>query len=530
MRKQLQRAAWDALMNGDHALAASYWIQGHCLPEDDATLTQVYEYANTKNEASTDPDLCAILGLIALDNNDIFDHNRERALIQCVQWSKRGLEIDLEHYSCNRHAGSALYWLGDKAAAEKYYAKANELSASPVLQIRLAHIRGSAIEISIDTQEGMEAYNGGVELNRLLATQPELKPLKRLCYERAYSLFHGAIFEQNGDLLNYNPEIFAMCCTNLSQMLTEEGNFERAITILDEGIAQCTFMTILVNRFHTYIQAGMPEQAIADGERLLEAYTAEMDTVTYFDTIDGICNSCMELKRYEDALELSEIGLREYYELDATDPVTQDEHVMRCFTNFFINKAKAAEVLGIKVENDPGEMDQLLETMPDNPSLLISKANTFTEEKNWEKAMECYQYAIHFASQKGMDRSVQVALYNMGYMQAVHLDDKTGGLDSLEGSIGMGNVDFWCYYWAMFCAYQLTENEKTVHYGELALQALAGQEGVTDDVVAQIYEHIGTSCIDLDECRKAVQYLQESVKLYDTEVARQNLQIAKEHV
>lgn len=526
MREQLQQAAWDALIRGDHALAARNWIQGHCLPEDPAALNRIYAYVNTQNEVAADPDLCAILGLIALDSNDIFDHNRERALLQCVQWSKQGLQINPDHYNCNRHAGSALYWLGDRTAAEKYYEKACELSPSPVLQIRLATIRQTDIPFLAATQEGIEAYNAGVELNRLGAHDQ----LKRQCYEQAYQLFRGAIIEQNGDLLNYNPQIFAMCCTNLSQLLTAEGNFERAITILNEGIEQCTFMVILLNRFYTYLSAGMPEQAIADGEQLLEVYTDQMDLVTYFDTINGICNSCMELKRYAEALELSEIGLQEYYELDATDPVTQNEHVVRCFTNFFINKAKASEALGIKAESDPAAIDQLLETMPDNPSLLISRAHTFIKEKNWEKAMECYQYAIHFASQQGLDRSVQVALYNMGYMQAIHLDDKESGLDSFEGSIGMGNVDFWCYYWAMWCAYQLTENEKTVHYGEAALQALAGQEGVTEDVVAQIYEHIGTSCIDLDECRKAVQYLQESVRRHDTAIARQNLQIAKDHV
>lgn len=519
MRQQLQQAAWDALLQGDHALAATNWIKGHCLPEDLAELTRIYDYVHTKNETSADPDLCAILGLIALDNNDVFDQNRERALIQCVQWSKQGLAIDPDHYSCNRHAGSALYWLGDQTSAEKYYEKACQLSPSPVLQIRLARIRQTDLtSLMVDTQEGMEAYNAGVELNN--------DQLKRQCYEQAYKLFRGAIIEQNGDLLNYNPQIFAMCCTNLSQLLTAEGNLERAITILTEGIDQYPFMVILVNRFYVYITADMHEQAIADGERLLEAYTDQMDTVTYFDTINGICNSCIALKRYEEALELSEIGLSEYNELDVTDPIAQNEHVLRCFTNFFINKAKAAEVLGIKTESDPS----LLEAMPDNPSLLISRANTFTAEKNWEKAMECYQYAIHFGSQKGMDRSVQVALYNMGYMQAIHLDDKESGLDSLEGSIGMGNVDFWCYYWAMWCAYQLTENEKTVHYGDAALQALPTQEGVTDDVVAQIYEHIGTSYIDLDECRKAVQYLQESIRLHDTPQARQNLQIAKEHL
>lgn len=548
MRANLQQEAWEALEHHDYALAAKNWVKGYGLPEDIRELEKIFSYVNTLNESEPNPDLCAILGLIALDYNEVFDSNRQTALIQCVQWSRQGLEMNPEHYDCCRNAGSALYWLGDNASAAKYYERAIALSPSPVLQIRLFNIKHSdeeqpdfsALKVSTDTDKGMEAYNAGVELNRLLeqypgmdeAEQQRLTLLKRQCYERAYTIYHGAVVEENGDLLNYDPRTFAMCCTNLAREATAMGEYARAIAITTEGMEHCVFMFILLNRFHVYISADMHEQVIEDGHKLLEMFSDEMDLVTYLDTINGICNSCTALKQFEEALDWSEAGLKTYYELAPTDPITQDADVVRCFTNFFINKSKASEALGLKPDTATAsqETDQLLETMPDNPSLLISRANTFIEEGNLDKALDCYQYAIHFASQQGMERSVQVAFYNMGYLQAVHLNDKATALESLEQSMAAGNKDFWCYYWTIHCTYQLSENEKTVHYGALALKALATQEGVTDDVIAQIHEHIGTSQIDLEDYDKAFHHLQESLKLHETSVARQNLKIAQDNM
>jgi len=128
--------------------------------------------------------------------------------------------------------------------------------------------------------------------------------------------------------------------------------------------------------------------------------------------------------------------------------------------------------------------------MPDNPSLLISRANSFIEEGDYSQAMECYGYALNFSREKKQDRSMQVALYNMGYLQVAYMKDNEAACD-FERSIRAGNQDFWRYYWATHCTYHLGYNEKTLHYGEHSVRALAQQANVTDDVIAEIYEHMG---------------------------------------
>lgn len=541
MREQIELQAKEALLQGNYALAAKNWIQGNCMPTDEDELKEIFEQVNKLNEASPSPDLCAILGLIALDNNDVFNANREEALIQCVQWSLLGIKIDPDHYNCNRHAGSALYWLDDWEAATKYYEKAAQLAPSPVLQIRLFNILNkganepdfSALKIQPGSDTAMEAYNAGVEINRLLehhasmpAVQSErLTALKRACYVHAYKLYRGAVVEKNGDLLNYDPHTFSMCCNNSAKEAIMQGQYESAIAITTEGMDYSSFLYILQNRFGAHVEAGHIEDIIEDGTRLIDEYAEEMDLLTYFNIVDHICNACMELKSYEEALEWINLGLEVYYTLDPSDPFTQEQEVIRCFTNFFIYKAKAENALGIKHphETTSENTDQLLEKMPDNPSILISRANTFIEAGNFEKAEECYQYAIHFASEKGMDRSVQVAFYNLGYMQIVHIQNTGHALESLEQSIAAGNQDFWCYYWVLHCAYHLSENDRTIHYAKLALQALVNQEGVTGDVIGEIYEHMGTAQLDMEQYDDAIENLEHALRYHEMKTARENL-------
>ena len=545
MKSELQQEAWQALQQGNYVLAAENWIQGMALPNNDDTLKEIFHQVHTLNEKKTDPDLCAILGLIALDYSDVFNGNREKALQQCVEWSKQGIDLNPEHYYCNRHAGSALYWLNDWEAASKYYNDAAGLVPSPTLQIRLFNIHNknnpqpdfSGLVVAQGTQNAMEAYNAGVELNRLVyqyndmsdADKNRLTDLKRGYYETSYKLYRNAIIEKNGDKLNYDPDTFAMCCHNLAIEYRDQKKYDEAILLTTEGMGYSYFMEILQNRFCIHLDKDDYEKAITDGEALMENFVDQMDLLTYFGVVDGVCNSLMELKNYEQALEWSAVGKETYYSVDPTSAILSDPEVVRCFTNFFIYEAKAKEALGIK--DNPAEeaesVDHILEEMPDNPSVLISRANIFTEEGNYPKAMECYQYAIHFAAEQGKQRSVQVALYNLGYLQVAHLRDDESAFESFEQSIGTGNQDFWCYYWATHCGYHLGRNEETVHYGSLALQTLPSQEGVSDDIIAEIYEHIGTSQLDLGMYTEAAENLRSSLRYNNIQTTQDNLKTAE---
>jgi tetratricopeptide (TPR) repeat protein len=423
-------------------------------------LKEIFQYVNNLNEKLPNPDLCAILGLIALDHHETFELDRESALMQCLEWSMRGIDINPQHYHCNRNAGSALYWLNDMKGALKYYEKSNELRSSPVLQIRMFNIRNgnnefpnfAELTVSLDTDSAMEAYNAGVEINWILERNPgmletqyeRLTLLKRQLYERAYHLYRNTLILGNGDRFNHDPHTFAMCCNNLARELNFEGAYQEAIAVASEGIGQSALMFILLNRINSYLHAHMPEKAIGDAMTLLEDYGDEMDVITIISVIDSLFMSYMEIKQYKEALNWADKGLEIYHQLDPTDPIMQDETIIRCVTNFFINKSKSSAELGLAVDtvDYSQEADILLEEMPDNPSLMISRADAFMKEGEWQKAMEFYDQAVHFGLQKEQERSVQVALYNRGYIQEVYLKNNEAALENFEQSIHYGNTTF----------------------------------------------------------------------------------------
>ncbi|MCS4305616.1 tetratricopeptide repeat protein [Chryseobacterium sp. BIGb0232] len=541
----LHQEAIEAFRQQNYAVAAKNWIKGHALPDDREELKEIYLWANSLNETSPDSDLCSILGLIALDHHDIFTNDREKALLQCIVWSKQGISISPNHPWCHRHAGSAFYWMNQWEEAVPYYEKAISLVPSPTLQVRLFTIKNKEnpnpdfllLDVNPETTEAMEAYNAGVEINRMLNQYPQmsefekerLTQLKRDCYAIAYRLYHKTLVERNGDPYNEDPHTFAMCCNNLAIELTNQEKYDEAITVTTEGMRFSYFIYILQNRFNAHLEAGNVEEAVADGEKLMEDFIDGMDSITYFTITDQVCSSYMELKDYESATEWLNAGMESYYSLDATDSLLTHPEIVRCFTNFYIYKAKIEEQTGIKpnVNTASQEADSILEEMPDNPSILISRSNIFLEEENYGKALECLQYAIHFASEQNKKRSLQVALYNMGYIQVAKLQDETAAFESFEQSIALGNEDFWCYYWAVHCGYHLQENEKTVEYALLALQVLPQQEGVTKDIIAEVYEHIGTAQLDLGQYADAAENLKLSLQYNHSPIAEDNLKTAE---
>lgn len=547
MKEILHQEAWKALTENNFALAATIWLDGFALPDHHKALKSTFQSIHERNETASDPNLYALIGVIALDHNEIFELNREKALETCLDWSIKGIEIDPQNYHCTRNAGSALYWLDDWKGALAYYKKSILLRPSPVLEIRIFNILNhnhsmpdfSDLTVSVETQSGMEAYNAGVEINKILEQHPEMPDaekerliqLKIELYRHSYHLYKRAIVTGGGSRLNNDPHTFAMCCNNLARELNLQEAYEEAAAIAAEGIEQSRFMYILQNRMSSYLHANMPEKAIQDGILLLEYHADEMDLAVLLDVIDGICTSYIQLKQYNEALEWADRGLEIYYQVDPVDPVLQDPEIIRCLTNFFINKSKATAALGLDADTggDVGTTDAMLETMPDNPGLIISRADTFIGNGQFEKALQCYDQAIHFGLEKGYERSVQVALYNRGYILTAHFKDNAAGLESFEQSIHYGNTDFWCFYWAAHTAYHLREDEKTVHYGSEALSLLSKQEGVEDYIVAEIYEHIGASQIDLGNYMNAVENLEKSLELKHSPLAENNLKIAREH-
>ncbi|WP_313271112.1 hypothetical protein [Sphingobacterium sp.] len=102
--------------------------------------------------------------------------------------------------------------------------------------------------------------------------------------------------------------------------------------------------------------------------------------------------------------------------------------------------------------------------------------------------------------------------------------------DCFEQSVAMGYADFWCGYWATHCSYHLTENERPIFYANNAILALPQQEGVTDDVIAGLYEHLGSAQLDLELYTEAAQNYRESLRYHFNQMISDNLKIAEENI
>lgn len=83
---------------------------------------------------------------------------------------------------------------------------------------------------------------------------------------------------------------------------------------------------------------------------------------------------------------------------------------------------------------------------------------------------------------------------------------------------------------ALHCAYHLTENERTLDYGRLALHALAQQGEIDDSIVVEIHEHLGTAHLDMQQCEAAVNCYQAALAYRDNVLTRENLKLAQAEV
>lgn len=83
---------------------------------------------------------------------------------------------------------------------------------------------------------------------------------------------------------------------------------------------------------------------------------------------------------------------------------------------------------------------------------------------------------------------------------------------------------------ALHCAYHLTENERTLDHGRLALHALAQQAKVDDSIVAEIHEHLGTAHLYMQQYEAAVHCYQAALAYRDNTLTRENLKLAQAEV
>lgn len=508
--------------NGNFKAAADIWINGYCLPEDETTLHHIYDTCLTKADA----DAYALLGFLHLDHSDLFGHDRETALMQVVSWSKQGLAIDPGHHLCARHAGSALYWLEDYEGAKKYYELAISISPSVTLQIRLFKITGSKdykqLKLDMTGFVAMDYYNAGVEINHIAGDDPYLNNLKYELYQRAYSLYEECLIRKTGNPLNDDPHTFAMCCNNLAIELMAKDDYAKAVICTNIGMEFSYFQALLENRFTAYEQSNQVEPAFEDAMKLFDDFEEGIYTSLYFRLMQAVCKYYKQVKNLQELTEWANTALESFMELDADQQ--SDPEILRYYSNIMMYKANAEVEAGVyDATQYEAAQDNTLMDHPTDPTLIINRAMLFANEGNTEKALECYDQAIHFATQQDRKESLRVAYYNKGHLLITKLNDSESALAHFAQIQEIGLADFWSYYWCAHCCYNLQENDACLIFTDLAFSLLEQTPDVHKEIIAILYEYKATSLFDLEDYKAALENYRKSLEFEDNPAVRKNI-------
>lgn len=523
--------ALQAFNNGHFKEAANIWINGHCLPDDTAALRIIYNNCQDKADA----DVYALLGFIFLDYSHVFTNDRETALLQVVSWSKQGLALDPRHHLCARHAGSALYWLGDHEGAKKYYELAVDIAPSATLQIRLFNISGSTdytqLQFDMNGIAAMDYYNAGVEVNRITRgmqdpTHPDyqyLSALKFRLYQKAYNLYEECLVKKSGNPLNNDGHTFAMCCNNLSIELMAQEDYAGALQCLNTGMQFSYFRELLENRLYAYEVSGQTLPAFEDAMKMFEDFEDDISSTLYFHLVQVICKYYKQTDNITELADWASTALEEFMDLEPAEQ--SDNEILRYYSNIMMYKAEAEMKAGIYDGTQYVEaQDQTLLNNPSDPTLIINRAMLFDNEGNHEKALECYDQAIHKATIQNLPQSLRVAYYNKGYLLLTKLGDPANALTHFAEIESIGLADFWSYYWCAHCCYDLQENEACLIFADRALALLEQTPDVHAEIIAILYGYKGTSFFDLEDFDAALANYRKSLEYADNAMVRGNIE------
>lgn len=540
MKHSNTEKALTAFNSRDYKTASYIWNTGFCFPDDEATLRHIYNKAQEEiKNNKADVHLYAIAGFLFLDYSDFFTDNREEALLQVVSWSKAGLDLDKKDAYCARHAGSALYWLEDYEAAETYYQQAIAADPSATLMVRLFKLKYrnqampdyNQLQLSFEGTSAMDYYNAGVEINQVTrnfddAQHPHYKhltQLKRKAYQRAYQLYADTLVNGTGLDTNYDPHTFAMCCNNLASEAIGSGDYQQAIDYVNTGMKFSQFQYLLENRFYAYELSKQYEKAGADALQMFEEYETGIGDVLYFRLAQAICSYYRVTNDSEEEINWAEAAMQSYLELDAE--MQMHPELLKYYSNIMMAKANAELKLGKYEANDYAQtQDTLLMENPTDPTLIINRAMLFVNEGENEKALDCYDQAIHYAVEQERNHSLKVAFYNKGHLLITVFNDSHQALQNFAQIEPLGLADFWSHYWCAFCCYNLEQDEECYNYAEKALTLLSQTENVHADIIAQLHEYKGTALFGFERYSEALASYRKSLEYADTPTARENIQ------
>jgi tetratricopeptide (TPR) repeat protein len=480
-----------------------------------------------------------MLCFLYLDYSDNFIEDREEALLQVVSWGKKAIEINENNHYSQRFTGSALYWLDDYEAALKYYKKSNALLPQIDLQVRIFDIE-STIDNDLDVtllqfdfsgEDAGEFYRAGVSLTELIESYDEeqeknhLKTLKLKCYERSYQLFYDYLTHQKGNPINNQGHTFAMCCNNLSMMYNEQKRHNEAVTVLTEGLKYSEFQHIWHNLMYSYSCLDEKTKREEVALQLLKDY--QLDTLLFFECLFYAVAHYLKKDDSQTAIEYADIALNEYLELSPEEQA--NENVLHYYSGIYSNKVIAQSNLGIldPTTIDPTAADTALNETPDDPYKIIDRGGLFRDANEFDKALDCFNQAIHFAIQQNDEIAMVAGYRKRGHLNLLCRNDVINALQDYENIERMGKSNFDDYYNQASCHYTLKQPEAALEKVDKAIALMRPEDKDRNAILASLYMMQGDSLYDIENYKEAIPAYELSLHYEFNQGVQDNYELAK---
>jgi tetratricopeptide (TPR) repeat protein len=482
--------------------------------------------------------LCALY----LDNSDVFTDDREEALLEVVSWGKKAIEINANNHLSQRFTGSALYWLYDYEAALKYYKKSNALHSQIDLQVRLFDIESdfnpeievASLQLDFSDDNAEEFYGAGVALNQLIEDYDEesekkyFTQLKTKCYERCYQLYYDFLVLQKGNPINNDSHTFAMCCNNLSLLYNEQKRHEEAVNILNEGLKFSQFQAIWHNLMYSYNCLGDKTKKEEAALQLLKDY--QLETLLFFECLFYAVAYYLKKDDSQTAIEYADIALDEYLVLSPEEQA--NETILHFYSGIYSNKVIAQSNLGIldPTTIDPTAADTVLSGAPDDPYKIMDRGGLFREANDFDKALDCFNQAIHFAIQHKDEIAMVAGYRKRGHLNLLCRNDVINALQDYENIERIGKSNFDDYYNQANCYYVLKQPEKVQKTVDKAVASIRPEDKDRFGILASLYMMQADTFYDFENFKEAIPAYELSLQYEYNQGVQNNYELAKQEL
>lgn len=331
----------------------------------------------------------------------------------------------------------------------------------------------------------------------------DFKQLRKNFYERAYDGFYDYFYKGIGSSRNANQiHTFAMCCNNYGIVLTELGEYEKAVEVHELGYSLSPFWEQLSSWAYALTYLARPDDAVP---LYIEAASYSREYLSFEDYLDLQGRAAMafiELDRTDEAFQLLIAVDKEYdyfitlnkNKLSRKDLLEIDEKYIE-IQNALLDLTK-----DLSLEDSIKFWHVQLEKNPDNNPVwfILMKQYYWLEDFN-----ECITCANNYLLLKGefigLGNKLEVtymrgiSYYNIGdYLQAVK--DLRKNVKNIDVHLWNPVVESNVYIWITRCLYALQEWDECKKYGWEAIECYNKNQWEWEDELVLMMLHYADAC------------------------------------